>query len=138
MRIMFDTNVLISAFVFGGQPKQLLETLLLSGHELFVSEYVYSEFVDKLKIKWPDKSDKLVSIFKKMSFSFCESTSQILGNVRDEKDIPVLSDALFHNVDILLTGDKDFLESDINNPIILSPKMMLEFLGINNEQENNL
>ena len=124
MRIMLDTNVLISALVFGGQPKQLLETMILSGYEILVSEYVCNEFIDKLKIKWPDKADKLISIFKKMNFIFCESTTQILGNVRDEKDIPVLSDALFHNADILLTGDKDFLESNIDNPIIFSPKMM--------------
>ena len=54
----------------------------------------------------------------------------MLGTVRDEKDIPVLSDAIFNNVDVLLTGDKDFLESDIENPLIFSPKMMCEFLGI--------
>lgn len=65
-----------------------------------------------------------------MNFTFCKSTNQVLGSVRDKKDIPVLSDAIFNKVDVLLTGDKDFLESNIDNPLIYSPKMMLEFLGI--------
>ena len=65
-----------------------------------------------------------------MYFNFCPSANEILGNVRDKKDIPVLSDAIFNEVDILLTGDKDFLESDIDRPLIYSPSMMCEFLGI--------
>lgn len=127
---MLDTNVLISALVFCGKPKLLLEKLFLSEHELYVSEYVSKEFSDTLHQKWPDRAERLISIFHKMDFNFCESTNQVLGEVRDKKDIPVLSDALFNNADVLLTGDKDFLESNIIKPIILSPSMMQEFLGI--------
>ncbi|MBR4825875.1 MAG: putative toxin-antitoxin system toxin component, PIN family [Spirochaetaceae bacterium] len=127
---MLDTNVLISALVFGGKTKLLLENLILSDHEIFVSDYVCSEFEEKLKMKWSDKADKLISIFHKMNFHFCQSTEQVLGEVRDKKDVPVLSDAIFNNVDILLTGDKDFLESDITNPMIYSPAMMYEFFGM--------
>lgn len=41
--------------------------------------------------------------------------------IRDIKDRPILRAAQTSNVDILLTGDKDFLESDIRNPKIMSP-----------------
>ena len=50
------------------------------------------------------------------------------GSLRDPKDIPVLSDALFHQVDVILSGDKDFLEADLEYPLVLSPATMLEFL----------
>jgi predicted nucleic acid-binding protein len=50
------------------------------------------------------------------------------GSLRDPKDIPVLSDALFHQVDVILSGDKDFLEADLEYPLVLSPAMMLDFL----------
>ena len=128
MRIMLDTNVLISALVFGGNTKLLLEKLFFSEHVILVSEYICDEFSTKLNLKWPDKADKLMSIFYKLDFQFCKSTNQILGEVRDKKDIPVLSYALYNNADILITGDRDFLESEISKPIILSPNMMLEFL----------
>ena len=39
----------------------------------------------------------------------------------------VLSDALFHNADIILTGDKDFLESDVEKPLIFSPTMLYDY-----------
>ena len=130
MKVMLDTNVLISALVFGGKTRVLLEHLILSEYEIFVSEYVYNEFCDKLRQKWSGKADRLISIFSKMNFNFCKSSEQMLGEVRDKKDIPVLSDAIFNNVDILLTGDKDFLESDITHPLIFSPSMLADFLGL--------
>ena len=57
-----------------------------------------------------------------------KSTNAKLGDLRDPKDVPVLSDAIQYEVDVLVTGDKDFLEADIKRPIILSPAMMFEYL----------
>ena len=44
MKILLDTNVLISAFVFGGKAGQLLEKLFDSDFELLVSDYVNKKF----------------------------------------------------------------------------------------------
>lgn len=63
-----------------------------------------------------------------MPFVFCESTTETFGNLRDTKDVPILSDAIFHNVDILLSGDKDFLEAKITSPRVMSPSLMWEML----------
>ncbi len=130
MKVMLDTNVLISALVFGGKSKLLLQSLILSDNEILVSEYVRSEFIAKIHQKWASKAEKLIDLFNRMNFNFCKSTTEVLGNVRDKKDIPVLSDAIFNGADILLTGDKDFLESGIKSPLIYSPAMMCEFLGL--------
>ncbi len=43
------------------------------------------------------------------------------GLVRDIADRPILRAAINANADILLTGDKDFLESGITNPRIMAP-----------------
>lgn len=131
MKIMLDTNVLISAFVFGGKTGNLLIKLLSSGHELLVSEYIDKELKEKLELKWPDKAEKVYELYHEMDFCFYASVNQKLGVLRDEKDIPVLSDALYQGVDIILTGDRDFLEADLEKPLIFSPAMLEEFL--NNE-----
>ena len=94
MKIMLDTNVLISAFVFGGRAGRLLGKLFESEHELYVSKYVDEEFKAKLEMKWPEKASKVYELFHAMNFHFCESTDRKLGQLRDIKDIPVLSDAL--------------------------------------------
>ena len=49
MRILIDTNVLISAFVFGGKAGKLLELLFDSSNELLISEYVDLELRKNLK-----------------------------------------------------------------------------------------
>ena len=128
MKILLDTNVLISALVFGGQTGKLLEILFPSEHELYVSEYVDKEFKAKLEKKWPTKANVVYDLYHKLDIHFCESTKDILGTLRAEKDIPVLSDALYHKIDLILTGDRDFLEAGLDYPLIYSPSMMLEFL----------
>ena len=126
MKIMLDTNILISAFVFRGRVRKVLDILFESDCELYVSEYVDKEFKHILDKKWSVKAEEIYSAYKSLDFVFCSSTSEILGQLRDEKDIPVLSDAIFHGVDILLTGDKDFLEAGIKYPRIVSSSDLLE------------
>lgn len=129
MKIMLDTNVLISALIFGGKTGKLLDKLMQSEHELLVTDYVNQEFKDKLHIKWSEKANKIYILYRSLNLSFCKSTTQRLGVVRDEKDVPVLNDALYHHVDLILTGDKDFLEANLEKPLIFSPTMLWDFLG---------
>ena len=41
--------------------------------------------------------------------------------IRDVKDRPILRAAIEMRADVLLTGDKDFLESGVENPAIMTP-----------------
>ena len=41
--------------------------------------------------------------------------------IRDVNDRPILRAAINAKADILLTGDKDFLESGLENPVIMTP-----------------
>ena len=43
-------------------------------------------------------------------------------NIRDEKDLPILVSAIIGDVDVFITGDKDFSCIDIERPQIISPK----------------
>ena len=47
------------------------------------------------------------------------------SKIRDVKDRPILRAAQLTNVDILLTGDKDFLESGVTNPKIIDPSFFI-------------
>ncbi|MBQ7733504.1 MAG: putative toxin-antitoxin system toxin component, PIN family [Synergistaceae bacterium] len=133
MKILVDTNVLISAMVFDGRIYRLLDYLFrFRDHNIYllVSEYIDKEFKNTLNRKWPRLSENMYRQYRTMSFIFCESTSELTGELRDCKDIPVLSDALYHNADIILTGDKDFLEAGITHPLIYSPSMLADLLRI--------
>ena len=45
--------------------------------------------------------------------------------IRDKKDEPILRTALYHNVDIILTGDKDFTDLEMNKPKAITPSEYL-------------
>lgn len=49
------------------------------------------------------------------------------SQIKDADDRPILRVAIEAKADILLTGDKDFLESGLKNPIIITPA---EFLNM--------
>ena len=49
--------------------------------------------------------------------------------MRDVKDSPILATAIMESVDIFLTGDKDFLVLDIENPEIITIKEFLKQIG---------
>lgn len=47
--------------------------------------------------------------------------------IRDTNDRPILRAAIEAKADVLLTGDKDFLESGIKKPAILTPAEFLKY-----------
>ena len=49
-----------------------------------------------------------------------ETVSETEKKIRDPKDRPILRAALDAHADLFLTGDKDFLESSITDPRIIS------------------
>ena len=105
-----------------------MDFLFESNHKLLVSTYVDSEFKAKLEQKWPAKAAIVYSLYHNLPFVFCESSSTQQGELRDKKDIPILSDAIFHNADIILSGDNDFLEAGLEKPQVLSPSMLYDYL----------
>lgn len=48
------------------------------------------------------------------------------NNIRDVMDRPILRAAIYANADVILTGDKDFLEADISCPQILTAAEFLK------------
>lgn len=47
--------------------------------------------------------------------------------IRDVDDRPILRAAIEAKADVLLTGDKDFLESGLKSPSILTPAEFLKY-----------
>ena len=50
--------------------------------------------------------------------------------IRDAKDQPILNAAIVYDVDIILTGDKDFLNLKMEHPKCMTVARFLEYEGI--------
>lgn len=130
MRIMLDTNVLISIALFKGKALGLMLNQICQDHELVLSSYVIDEMYEVIRRKWPNHVVALDRFFAAIPFEI-EHTPEILPDhgwfsIRDPKDEKVLYSAITADVDILITGDKDFSDITIEKPEILTPTEYME------------
>lgn len=124
MRIMLDTNVLISALLFPGSKMDLLMNCIFTQHQLVLSSYVVEELKSVVTRKFPNKEQVINKLLIAMSYEFVYTPNDLedgLFDIRDMKDYPVLYTAIIEDIDILITGDKDFNDLDIEKPEIMTP-----------------
>ena len=128
MRVMLDTNVLISVLLFPGTRMDSMECIFTK-HQLVLSSYVVDELKSVVKRKFPKRELAINKLLMMMSFEYVYTPNEIergLFAIRDIKDYPVLYTAMIEDIDILITGDKDFSDIDIEKPEILSPTEFME------------
>jgi putative PIN family toxin of toxin-antitoxin system len=133
LKIVLDTNVLISAFykpLYGPSFSKDVYDYLVENETVYVSAYILKEFrtkcLRKLKFKPKDVSSFERLIKKKVHLSnpmikHTRLTKEV--TLRDPKDRPILELSVFIAADLLITWDKDLLTlKRINKTKILSPR----------------
>ncbi len=132
MKIMIDTNIFISAILNPkGRVAEALNKALSPPFYAVTSDYVLKELEDIFRIKFPNRISELESFFlTSLDVIQIIPTPIIISvielTIRDPNDRPIIRTAIYSKVDYLLTGDKDFLESSIQNPIIISVSDFLQ------------
>lgn len=133
MRVLIDTNVLISAALSAnGIPfRAYVKAASYPNHGLLCEQNV-DEMKRIFNKKFPNR---LASLDKFLSTALMtlelvpiptdENISEV--QIRDVNDRTILRAAIEAKADVLLTGDKDFLESGLENPMIMTPAKFLEY-----------
>ncbi|MDR2088343.1 MAG: putative toxin-antitoxin system toxin component, PIN family [Clostridiales Family XIII bacterium] len=129
MRIMLDTNVLVSMFLFPSDNMDRLKRSLCENRQILICSYVVDEIKDVVARKFPKRKNDLDEFFRTLPFVFvytpeCFAPADF-PNIRDISDLPVLVSAVSEDVDLLITGDKDFGGVKIERPKILTPAAYL-------------
>ena len=130
--MMIDTNIFISAALFpNGRVAAALMKALMPPYEPVVCDYVVDELHRKFREKFPDRMVALEAfLFTALQsikvVSTPEEETEAELKIRDVKDRPILRAALDAGADLFLTGDKDFLESKVTDPRIISVSEFLE------------
>lgn len=129
MRVFFDTNVLVSAFLARGLCADLLR-LVLSEHTLLSSEVVLAELRDVLSRKGRLPMQQIESIeafLRDQPIAPRPATILELGLV-DVDDEWVLASAVLAEADLFVTGDQSVLACT-NPPLpLLNPRSCWEQL----------
>jgi putative PIN family toxin of toxin-antitoxin system len=129
MKIVIDSNVWISALVFGGKPRHIFERAIADGWAIMASEEIFTEIRRVLNVKFTDFLDDFES-FQAILQPY--TTKVKLGSVkvsvcRDEADNRVIETALIGDATHIITGDRDLLDLVKYEKItILTPSEFLE------------
>ncbi|MBQ3078345.1 MAG: putative toxin-antitoxin system toxin component, PIN family [Clostridia bacterium] len=124
MRVMLDTNVLLSVLLFPGKRMNRMMQCIFEEHRLVLSSFVLEELAYVVERKFPTKAGAVDALLSAMSYELVYTPKEMdrsLFEIRDGKDYPVLYTAMMEDVDVLITGDKDFAEVDVERPEILTP-----------------
>ena len=129
MRVMIDTNILISALLFPSEHMNTLINKITTRYSLVLSSYVVDELLDVTERKFKDRVGVVDTLLSQIPYELVYTPRQPpLGafEIRDRKDYPVLYSAISEDVDVFITGDKDFDDVDIEKPEILTATKFLE------------
>jgi len=129
MRIMLDTNVLISAIIF---PNAKMDSLIYKAtldYQLVLSSYVIEELLDVTKRKFPNRINDVDLFLTRLPYELVYTPKELsadLFHIRDLDDYPVLYSAIIEDVDVFVSGDNDFDSVEIEKPEIITPAEFLE------------
>ena len=134
MRVLIDTNVLISAALnVSSTPYRAYVKAATYPYHGLICEQNVEELRRIFNKKFPKHLaalDTFLSIalitLELVPVPIIENDTEAL--IRDVNDRPILRAAIAANADILLTGDKDFLEAGLDYPLVMTPA---EFLAYN-------
>ena len=126
MKVVFDTNVLVSAFIAEGVCSKLLGRARRRHFQLVACPFILKEFetvlLEKLSATRPEAKEAL-SILSEALDAIVEPSEEISGICRDPDDDHILSCSAAADADYLVTGDSDLLNiRQFRGTQILNPR----------------
>ena len=126
MRILIDTNILFSALVFPHSRPAAALLHVANHHEMGLCDRNITELRDILQRKAPRFLPDAEVLLAELAYELIPAVDHAEKLIRDAKDQPILNAAIVSDVDVILTGDKDFLSLDMDHPKCMTVAQFLE------------
>ena len=133
VKVVIDTNVLVSAILFGGNPEQVLDSVEEGKIKILISEEILEEFKEVLQRKFGfslDIVEVTVSAIKGIS-TLVTPTQRLNVIKKKENDNRILECAVEGKVQYIVSGDKRHLLplKEYQGMKILSPAKFLKVIS---------
>jgi len=111
VKVVFDTNILVSALVFpGGRADAALRRILEEQDQLIISKAILAELLRVLGSKFSRDSEELAHVAVFLSeLALTVKPRRRLQVVKDEPDNRILECALTGRAEVIVTGDHSLL-----------------------------
>lgn len=125
--VVVDTNILISALLFGGKPREVLQIVINRDIRGIISSALLSELLDVLAKKFLFPKHKLFLVERKMTKAFAlVYPAEHIVILADYADNRVLEAARAGQCQYIITGDKGLLKLGSYKTIsIMTPEQFL-------------
>lgn len=129
MKVVFDTNILVSALVFpGGRAEEALQRILEERDELILSKPIIDELLGVLARKFARDAEELSRVAVLLAeLGTSVKPKRRLSVLKDRPDNRILECALAAHADAIVTGDRALLAlASYSGTRILSLRAYLE------------
>lgn len=131
MRVVLDTNVIVSAVMLGGLPEKLLVKILSGDHVIVISPYIIEETNRILRTKFSSKPDSLKLLNDLLKEADIQYFEPFIHDLSDEPDNRILETAVVGKAEIIVTGDKLLLDQKkYKDVLIVKPALLMEALKL--------
>ena len=111
MRVVADTNILVSALLFGGLPAAFLDLAFAGTFQLVTSPTLLDELDEKLRLKFglsPHDADR-IRLRLELSADVVSTTPTLSVIKNDPDDDRVLECAIVGRANTIVSGDRHLL-----------------------------
>ena len=138
MKIVLDTNVLISAIVFGGKPRKILEAVIRGELTLFLSEGILDEIgavLQRPKFGFPAEVIRTTLSELHTIGTIVTPSKRIFEIQEDPDDNRIVECAVEGSANYIVSGDTHLLNlREYQNIRIVSPDEYLVILSESKKQ----
>jgi predicted nucleic acid-binding protein len=120
MKIMTDTNILFFFFLFPNSRPAQAVFYVTEQHNLVLFDYIISELRDVVSRKKPNLLADIDVFMAELPYELILAPRQPNKLIADPKDHPILNAAIIAAVDIIISGDKHFLDLKMEHPKTMS------------------
>lgn len=130
VKIVLDTNILVSAIGFGGKPHTILQMTLENKIKAITSPLLLAEFEDVVIKKFPLLEPDAERVKKLIRKKFrVVKPAETIKAVADDPDNRVLEAAVTGGCQYVITGDKELLDLETFAGIqIVTPQKFLSIV----------
>jgi putative PIN family toxin of toxin-antitoxin system len=111
VRVVFDTNIFISAFATAGvQAQKAIDRVTVSNDRLLISKAIVDEVLNVLRRKFEHDSEGVARTAVLLAeMGEILATKQRLKLLKDDPDNRILECAVAGRADLIVTGDRELL-----------------------------
>jgi putative PIN family toxin of toxin-antitoxin system len=112
MKIVLDTNVFISSFFWGGNPRKIMERVIDGKDKLFICREIIQEITSVIsRPKFNANNDYITRFIHSIEelANYITLTGIVQNVCRDSEDDKILECAFLADADYIITGDSDLL-----------------------------